>query len=412
MKRIIMMTALAVQFGVVPCWAASNEDLAAQVGELIEQNRVLLERVAALEERVAGQAQPAGAASPQEQRKESEAGSDTAKQEGEEQSLARMINDRVELGGLVEVEAVTEEDFADEESSDVSLATVELSFDARISDWSSAHLLLLYEEGEEDNHVIVDEGTITLGNEEEFPVVLTAGKMYLPFGLYESNMVSDTLPLEIGEINDTAVLAGFRLAGLRGGVHVFNGDVNEAGESDRIESWGASVGYSYEGETFSLETGLDWLSNIGDTNGLGDYLEENTGAAEMAEYVDGLGAHLLLQYGPFALIAEYIGALDEFAAAEIAFAGSGAQPEAWSLEAGWTFDLLQRETVFSVSWQGTAEAQALGLPEDRYLAAIRMMILANTSLAIEYRHDEDYASADDGTGESSDAAALQLAVEF
>ena len=400
MKKIIVLPLLLVLVSAATGRAATDTDLAKQVAELTRQNQALLERVMALEKKMADDSQPVPAA--EGEKKE---------QGGEESSMAKMIKDHVELGGLVEVEAGGAEDFAGVESSDITLATAALHLDARISEWSRAHLVLLYEEGEEDNHVIVDEGAVTLDNEEGLPVTLTAGKMYLPFGVYESNMVSDTLPLELGEINDSAVLGEVRHAGFRGVVHVFNGDMNEAGESDRIDSWGASVHYGQVVDSFTLDGGVDWLSNIGDSDGLGDYLED-TGVAALAEYVDGLAAHFLLRYGPFAFIAEYVSALDEFTAAEMPFAGSGAKPEAWSLEAGWAFELLPRQIIFSVAWQGTDESLALGLPAERYLAVIRMMILANTSLALEYRHDEDYTAAEGGTGESGAAATLQLAVEF
>jgi hypothetical protein len=96
----------------------------------------------------------------------------------------------------------------------------------------------------------------------------------------------------------------------------------------------------------------------------------------------------------------------------MAFAGSGAEPEAWSLEAGLTFDLLDRETIFSLAWQGTDEARDLELPENRFGAAFRMFFLQNTSLALEYLHDEDYDISDGGTGNDADSATMQVAVEF
>ncbi|MBI5557235.1 MAG: LbtU family siderophore porin [Deltaproteobacteria bacterium] len=426
MKKRISMTAIALLAGVSTGWAADNADLEKQVLELARQNRMLLERVVELERIVAGQEPPAkGLAektniheekeSVEKRLRQIEAALD-GKLESEsgdvEKNLARRINDHVELSGLVEVEVNSSENFAGEESSDINLATVELGIDATISDWSQAHVVLLHEEGEEDEHVTVDEALITVGNTEEFPAYLTAGRMYLPFGSYVTNMVSDTLPHEIGETGDSGVLTGFQVSGFYGSLYAFNGDIREQGEDDRIDAWGASLGYAHEGEQFSLDAALDWLNSIGDSDGLGDYLQDNTGNEETDEYVQGFAAHLLLQYGPFDVVAEYVRALDAFTTAEIAFNGSGAEPRAWSLEAGWTFDLLTRQTIFSLSWQGTDEALALGLPEDRYMAAVRMFLLSNTSVALEYLHDEDYDLAAGGTGDDGDSATMQVAVEF
>jgi len=203
---------------------------------------------------------------------------------------------------------------------------------------------------------------------------------------------------------ESSGLVGFRHSGFRGEAYGFKGDLKEQGGGDRIDTWGASLGYAHEGEGYSLAAGLDWLSSVGDTDCLGTYLEENTGVAELEQYAQGMAVHLLLQYGPFAFFAEYIRAMEEFAATELAFAGSGAEPEAWSLEAGWTVALLQRKTVFSFSWQGTDEALALGLPEERSLVSAELCFIGNTSMALEYRHDRDYARSSGGTASGCRAA--------
>jgi len=62
-------------------------------------------------------------------------------------------------------------------------------------------------------------GTITLGNMEMFPVYLTAGKMYVPFGNFESNMIQDPVTLEIGETRESAGQVGFEHSGFYGSAY-------------------------------------------------------------------------------------------------------------------------------------------------------------------------------------------------
>ena len=130
----------------------------------------------------------------------------TKEEAGEEQpaekSLLQKINGRVTFGGLVEVEATTGKDYEGTKESDITLATVELGLDAEITDWVNGHILLLYEE--DDTPLCVDEGFITLGNLEKFPLYFAAGKMYVPFGAFETNMISDPLTLELGENNESS----------------------------------------------------------------------------------------------------------------------------------------------------------------------------------------------------------------
>jgi hypothetical protein len=399
-KKMIGIGALTVLLWGSSAFAADNAELEKRIEDLSAQNQQLSERLRQLEEILTKQTQiqpaPAG---------------QTAQEGDSEKSLLQAINDHVELSGLVEIEASKAEDFNNDDSSDVTLATVEIGLNAKISEWSIAHLLLLYEEGEEDDHIIVDEGTITLGNMEKFPLYLTAGKMYLPFGFYESAMVSDPLTLELGEINDSAAQIGFNTGGFYGSVYGFNGDINETGKDDEVDSWGANVGYAYEAEGIGLDVGMDWINNIADTDGVGDYLEEIDVTATR-DFVDGWAVHAVFDIGPFRLIGEYVTALDEFDPTEIGFGNTGAEPEALSFEADYTTELFNRETVFALGYQGTDESLQLGLPEERYLGAVSVGIFSHTTLAFEYRHDEDYEESEGGTGEDANAATVQLAVEF
>lgn len=327
--------------------------------------------------------------------------------------VLQTINDHVRLSALVEAEASRSDDYDNEDSSDITLATVEVGLNARVAEWSSAHVLFLYEEGEENDHIIIDEGFITLGNTEKYPVYLTAGKMYVPFGSFESNMVSDPLTLEIGETGDSAVLARFAANGLHGSFYGLNGDINEGGE-DEIDSFGVSLGYTMENDTFALDMGADWLNNIGDTNGIGDFLADRAVARpeEIDEYVNGLSLHAVFSSGPFTLIGEYVAALDSFAPGEVDFQGEGARPEAYNLEAAYGTEITGRATTFALGYQATDQALDLGLPESRYIGTVRMELFPFTSLAVEYLHDEDYGTGHGGSGEDANTLTMQLAMEF
>ena len=325
-----------------------------------------------------------------------------------EESLLGKINERVTLSGVVEVEATSAEDFDGADTSDITLSTVELGLDAEITEWVNAHLLLLWEE-DDTEPMDLDEGTITLGNLEKFPLYLTAGKMYVPFGSFESNMISDPLTLELGETRESAVLVGFEASGFYGSFYAFNSDINEIGDDDEIKSFGVDVGYGLENDSMSLDLGVGWINNLASSDSLTDYLGSG---AEIQDYPAGLTAHLTLGYGPFMLIGEYLGALDAFQASELVFNGTGAEPNAWNIEAALTWEIKGKETTFAVGYQKTDESLDLGLPEERMIASVGVGIMDNTSLAVEYLSDEDYSVNDGGTGNDANGATLQLAVEF
>ncbi|HCC55516.1 MAG TPA: hypothetical protein DEQ20_11450 [Desulfobulbaceae bacterium] len=330
--------------------------------------------------------------------------------DGSLDGLAGKLADRLKFSALVEVEAFAGKDFAGAKTSDVNLATVELGLEAKITDLVSANVVALYEEGAEDDHLIIDVGTITLGNEGKSPFYLTAGKMYVPFGSFKSAMVSDPLTLELAETRDTALLAGFAAAGWYGSLYTFNGEVDKTGNNDTLSTFGANLGYKLEEGDWKIDLGAGWLNQLSNSNTLLDHLATTSGTVE--GFTEALALHGRLQYGGLSVMTEYVAALDAFKPGEMDFAGRGAKPKAWQLELAYTTEVAEREVTLALGYQRTDEAVALGLPEHRYLASVGVGIFAHTTLALEYRHDQDYDLTQGGTDESANQVAAQLAVAF
>lgn len=322
--------------------------------------------------------------------------------------------DRLSFSGLLEAEAGYESiDFddpalEDEDASDAVLATMELGVDALINDHVSGHALFLWEE-DDTEPIDLDEGFITLTGGEGFPAYLTVGKMYVPFGNFASNMVSDPLTLELGETRESAVKAGLEMNGFYGSVYLFNGDVDEAGEDSHLDNFGANAGFAMGNEDFSLDAGVSYINNILDSDGLGDYAAEimdDTGAG-LDEYTAGIGAHIVATAGPAMFIAEYMTALDE--PEFVSDAGDadfiGAEIAAWNAEMGYFFEFLGKPANAGIAWQGTDKAGDF-LPETRLMATAGVEVFEATNLALEYFHDE-YENDD-----AADGITAQLAIEF
>ncbi|MBW2590686.1 MAG: LbtU family siderophore porin, partial [Deltaproteobacteria bacterium] len=147
--------------------------------------------------------------------------------------------ENITLSGAIEVEAGFEKiDYNDPatkdvDSSDIVVSTVEVGIDAEIVKHVSGHILFLYEE--DDTPIEVDEAIISINGEDVVPLYLNAGQMYVPFGNFESHMISDPVTLELGETRESAVVAGFANDCIGISAGVFNGDIDETGEDDKIE---------------------------------------------------------------------------------------------------------------------------------------------------------------------------------
>jgi len=317
--------------------------------------------------------------------------------------------DKITLSGVIEVEACYEDYDSDNpatkdkdgDSSDITLATVELGVDVDIIKHVKGRVLFLWEE-DDTEPVDVDEGFITLDGEDVVPLYLNVGKFYVPFGNFESHFISDPLTLELGETRESALTVGYVNEWLDFSVSAFNGDVDEIGEDNHIESFVAGASFSVPEElisNFGITGGLSYISNIADSDGL-----EGETPGEIKDYVGGFNAFLSISFtDKFFLEFEYLGALDEFKAGELSFdGGKKFQPETWNFELAYAAtDRLE----VAVKYEGGDDLGDF-LPEDQYGAAVTYGLFENTSLALEYLHGE-FENDDE-----RDLITTQLAVEF
>ena len=323
--------------------------------------------------------------------------------------------DKITLSGVIEAEAYYEDydnddpAIKDEDSSDITLATVELGVDVDITKHVKGRVLFLWEE-DDTEPVDVDEGFITLDGEDVVPLYLNVGKLYVPFGNFESHFISDPLTLELGETRESALTVGYMNKWMDVSVSAFNGDIDETGEDNHIESYVAGASFSVPEElisNFGIRAGVSYISNIADSDGLQD--EDDDGnkiitGSEVKDYVEGLSAFLSISFmDKIFLECEYLGALDEFKAGELLFDGGNEfQPKTWNFELAYAAtDRLE----VAVKYEGGDDLGDF-LPEDQYGAAVTYGLFENTSLSLEYLHGE-FENDDE-----RDLVTTQLAVEF
>ena len=128
-----------------------------------------------------------------------------------------------------------------------------IGLEAQVHDWVGGRISLLYEE--DDTPLEVDEAYINIAPPSG-PWHIKGGQYYVPFGVFDSGMISDPLTLEIGETRETAVEVGFNAKGFSGAVYVFNGTNKQDGDNI-IDNFGAALGYEKEGK------GAGFAVNVG-----------------------------------------------------------------------------------------------------------------------------------------------------
>ena len=326
-----------------------------------------------------------------------------------------MAEPKVEISGAVEVEINSGKDHAAQiKGSDIALATVEIGIDAQINDKVSAHIVMLHEDDDTEEHVI-SEGIISIKGESMF---LNAGRMYVPFGNYESNMVSDPLTLELGETQEAAVEVGIENGDLRASIYAFNGGADQVTtatpvDNDVVDDFGISIGYSMKTGAMNMDFGFDYINNMAETDGIEGALIAAPGDT-VEEHTAGMALHAIINVGAFTLVAEHVTASDDFNLLDADFNGAKASPSASNIEVAYTMDMGGQEMTIAVAHQSTSDIDPtnVGMPETRSMLSVSTTVAGDVALAIEFSNASDYEIADGGSGESGSMVTAQMAVEF
>ena len=293
----------------------------------------------------------------------------------------------VEVGGVIELELVSESLAEGDSSTEMGVGKAELGIAAAIDDEFSAEIVV-----KEDDGIVLDSATVTY--DAGGGLSATGGLQVVPFGVYDTNLISDPLTLVLGETGDVALVLAGEADQFTWSLFAFDGDNAPEGE-DNIAGFGAAAGFAVEGDGSEFGLDVSLINHFGDTDTLGD-------VASFADQVPGAAASARGRVGPASLLIETVTALDTLEAEEF-----GARPSAWMVEVAYEFALGSRDATAAFSFQGTDEAEAAELAETLMLLGISVGISENVGIGFQWSQAEGYGAA--GT---DDAITVLLAAEF
>lgn len=313
--------------------------------------------------------------------------------------------DNVSAAGAVEIQAAVEEDYDGKTVNGFETATVDVAVEAEIDGWVGATVALAMGDGA---GIEVDEAFVTLGPAGT-PVSIRLGRQSLPFGVYESELISDALAKELGDTGQDAAVLGVKLGGIGASGFLFKGDLDrKGGDTAGVRNAGFALDYAIETGEVSIGVGVSYINDIGES----DTVEEAIAGTAGSGMVAGATTSVIGSFGGITVVAEYVTALEDFRADELAHEGGGTRPAAWGVEAGYGREIYGRDASAAIAWHRSIEAQALGLPESRFLIGFSIGLADGVGLTLEYRRDNDYGTGAGGTGNAANAATMRLAAEF
>lgn len=299
----------------------------------------------------------------------------------------KVIADNLLIGGLIEAELYAGKE-AGESVSGMKLATFELGLEMKGESRFSGRTLLLWEE-DDTEPIEVDEAVVAV--ELSDGLSLSGGRMYVPFGKFDSHFVSDPLVLELAETRKTALMADWCRSGACIKAAVFD---SQADESEEIDGVVVSLEFTSSDERFSA--GCSWISSIAESDLL---ISENEDRDEALEEVQGAGCFVFGRMGRWILNAEVISALESLGDGEV----SGLErPHAWNVEGAVCF--LHDKLELAVKTEGSNGNSYLA--ERQAGVCLSCAIRDGVKAALEYLHGK---LSDD---EDRDMVACQVSYEF
>ena len=338
------------------------------------------------------------------------------------------------LSGIVEAQAIYRDPGQGPTSSDIDLTDAELDgYILGPSNWTSALFAFTYDNniGSQEgslssnsrvmnSRLFVSKAFIVIGNFDKSPMYGTIGQMYVPFGVYSTNMISSPLTKILGRTLERAFLIGFQQQGANsvyGAGYVFKGETY-SGSTSRLNNGGVNLGYRYAYGKISGNFGGGIIANIADSAGMqfngnpepyfgGFGATNNFGSEFVAKRVPALNLHGLFSVGSHVdLLMEYVGALTSFSVENLTYDSHAAKPRALTLEAAYSFTAFDRPSSVALGYGRTRDALAVGLALQRYQAVFNTSWWKDTLQSIEFRHDQNYAESAYATG--SGTAVTQL----
>ena len=319
-------------------------------------------------------------------------------------------------------------------ASDLILNNANLFVDARVNNWVTAMMSLVYSSltgvpGSTGPYNIanslfvyhpvhrtnLDTAYATIGNFQASPIYFRVGKAYAPFGHYDPYaFVQSENPTQLfTEINQTLAQLGFVLpGGFYGSAYTFAGNpkLSDGGSTRRIQNGGVDLGYGFKFFNSKLNVDAGWLANIADSNFLSSYylnsLIERTNVPGLPnQKTPAWDVNADVQFGPFDANGHYISTtrslvnplfLGNTVAPIIPGPINGSdlgKPHVWGLEAGLTFPVMAHQSRFALGWQQTTHL-ATFLPKKRFYADYLVNIAKWFDIGIAVFQDRDYNVGD------------------
>ena len=318
---------------------------------------------------------------------------------------------RLEVSGKIEASYTHMNPYVGNTTDEFGLNAMELDLLVHATSWLSGYVAVDYSKPIGPNavsSVFLNRAFVTLGDLSIMPFYASAGKEYVPFGRYSSNMIDAPYTLVLGRTLVNTLVLGYQQTGanaLHAEAFIYQGITGYASDQKKGHTeYGGDVGYAYKLGSVSGELGGGYLSNLADSGGFHNAFFKNN-VTFIPRQIPAGNMYTSIAYGQFNLLAEYVTALRSFNSGDILYNGKNAKPSAFNTELSYNITSFNRPSSVALGYTSTSQAVTLGLPQRSYRAVYNINVLKNSNLAFQVSHDINYDVAS-ATGTNVDTSQL------
>lgn len=307
-----------------------------------------------------------------------------------------MLNEYIKLGVEAEFLATYQNDKTrdgdSDDANDFVLDIVDISLDVDVTDNIKFSTVVEYAD---DEDIVVDSAQFDVALDKEGKVLFSIGKLYLPFGRFNGDMISDPLTLELGEMRKTAAgLSYSPIDAFSLSAWVFSGDIEE-------EFNNAAVCVELT-PVDSIAFGAGLITDICE-GVISDSIELENEDGELLDYKQTMGLNAWVELylsDSFSMFGEYMLALDEVEALD------NNQPKAWSIDLVYA---ITDSVTIAARYEGSKDFLVDEMPEIRVGGTLSYAFNDVVSVSAEYLYSEYNCEAE---LDYSHAATARLAFAF
>jgi outer membrane murein-binding lipoprotein Lpp len=326
----------------------------------------------------------------------------------------------LELSGEVEGQALYQRNFDGSHNSDLYLSDAELDMQALINRWITAFMSFSYDDSPNDvgnrvnGDIDLDSGFFTIGNLAVTQWRLTMGQLYVPFGQFNSYLITDPINKVLFRTKGQPIIVGYGVPGNDGfsaAAYTFKGLSHNYGSTDvsnpYINQYGGDANYQFHLGKLQTTFGASFIANSADSFGMqstdlpsGQFqgFGDDTATEKLKHQVPAVDARVAFNISNYTLLGEVDSVTRSFAQSDLSFNDEGAAPKAFHVEGVYSFNVFTKPSTFAVGYDHSYQALGLNVPEQRIAAAINVSPWRNTLASLEFRHDMNYGGSDAASG--------------